>query len=65
MTTETGNRVKLIKTLRDSIPVSIGELGMVWRVTPIGTVRVKWDKGARFDLDPRRDEWEVISNGHK
>ena len=65
MTIEVGDRVKFIGSSRDSIQLSGGDEGTVWRVTPIGTVRVKWDNGARFDLDPSKDEWEVISNGHK
>jgi len=65
VTSEVGDRIKLVNTLRESIPVNRGETGTVWRVTPIGTVRVKWDNGIRFDLDHRKDEWEVISNGHK
>jgi len=65
MTIEIGDRVKFIRSSRENIQVSDGETGIVWRVTLIGTIRVKWDNGARFDLDPRKDEWEVISNGHK
>ena len=65
MTTDVGDRVKFIRSPRENIHLSDGDEGTVWRVTPIGTVRVKWDSGARFDLDPHKDEWEVISNGHK
>jgi hypothetical protein len=65
MTTEAGDRIKLVKVSQPDTPVSSGDTGTVWRVTPIGTVRVKWDSGARFDLNPGKDEWEVISNGHK
>jgi hypothetical protein len=65
MTTEIGDRVKFIKSSRTDIQLSGGDEGTVWRVTPIGTVRVKWDKGARFDLQPGKDEWELVSNGHK
>ena len=65
MTAAVGDRVKFVRSSRENIEVSDGETGMVWRVTPIGIVRVKWDNGARFDLDPQKDEWEVISNGHK
>lgn len=65
MTIEVGDRVKFVRSSRENIQLSHGETGIVWRVTPIGTVRVKWDSGARFDLDPQKDEWEVISNGHK
>ena len=65
MTIEVGDRVKFVGSSRDNIQLSRGDEGTVWRVTPIGTVRVKWDNGARFDLDPNKDEWEVISNGHK
>jgi hypothetical protein len=60
MTIGIGDRVKFIRSSRENIPLSNGDLGTVWRVTPIGTVRVKWDNGARFDLDPSKDEWEVI-----
>lgn len=65
MTIEVGDRIKLLRSSRENIQVSNGETGIVWRVTPIGIVRVKWDNGDSYDLDPRRDEWEVISNGHK
>ena len=65
MTTEVGDRVRFIRSLRENIQLSGGNEGTVWRVTPIGTVRVRWDNGAKFDLDPSKDEWEVISNGHK
>jgi len=65
MIVEVGDRVRFIRSPRENIHLSDGEEGTVWRVTPIGTVRVKWDNGARFDLDPCKDEWEVISNGHK
>jgi hypothetical protein len=65
MTIEVGDRIKLLRSSRENIQVSEGDTGVVWRVTPIGMVRVKWDSGARHDLDPRKDEWEVISNGHK
>ena len=65
MTIGIGDRVKFIKSSRTDIHLSGGDEGTVWRVTPIGTVRVKWDNGARFDLEPSKDDWEVISNGHK
>jgi len=60
MTIEVGDRVKFIRSSRENIQLSDGDVGTVWRVTPIGIVRVKWDNGARFDLDPGKDEWEVI-----
>ena len=65
MTIKVGDRVKFIRSSRENVQLSDGDVGMVWRITPIGTVRVKWDNGARFDLDPGKDAWEVISNGHK
>jgi len=65
MTIGIGDRVKFIESSRADIQLSGGDEGTVWRVTPIGTVRVKWDNGTRFDLDPGKDNWELISNGHK
>ena len=65
MAVDVGDRVKLVETEREDAPVSPGDTGEVWRITPIGTVRVKWDNGSRFDLNPKTDQWEVISNGHK
>ena len=65
MTIKVGDRVKFIRSSQANIELSDGDEGTVWRVTPIGTVRIKWDNGARFDLDPSKDEWEVSSNGHK
>jgi hypothetical protein len=43
--------------------VAPGDTGTIWRVTPIGTVRVVWDNGSKFDLNPKTDQWEVIASG--
>ena len=61
---EVGDRVKFLKTAKENAPVHSGDVGKVWRVTPIGTLRVIWDNGSKFDLDPKSDQWEVMSNGH-
>ena len=58
-----GKRVRLINSGKTSIPVKPGNTGTIWRVTPIGTVRVIWDNGIQFDLDPKTDRWEVLVNG--
>jgi len=58
-----GKRVRLINSRKTSIPVKPGDTGVIWRVTQIGTVRVTWDNGLRFDLDPKTDQWEVLING--
>jgi len=65
MTIEVGDRVKFVRSSRENIQLSDGDEGTVWRVTPIGTARVKWDNGIRLDLDPGKDTWEIVSNGHK
>lgn len=65
MTIDVGDRVKLAQTENEYAPVGPGDTGEVWRVTPIGIIRVKWDNGSKFDLDPESDKWEVISKGHE
>jgi hypothetical protein len=54
-------RVRLISTSKPEVGVKPGDTGVIWRVVPSnGVLRVKWDSGARLDLDPDEDEWEVI-----
>ncbi len=60
-----GDRIELINTSREESPVKPGDTGTVWRVTQRGIVRVKWDDGTRFDLDPQKDRWKVLSNEQK
>ena len=57
-----GDRIELNNTSREESPVAPGDTGTVWRVTQTGIVRVKWDDGTRFDLDPQKDRWKVLSN---
>ena len=62
MSSENGKRIKLINTSKKDSPLKPGDTGTVWRITPIGTRRVIWDNGSKFDLDPKTDQWEVITN---
>lgn len=62
MHSEIGRRIKLVSISKPGSPVSPGDIGTVWRITQVGTVRVTWDNGCRFDLDPRIDQWEVLPN---
>jgi hypothetical protein len=62
MSPENGKRIKVVHVSKPGAPVSPGDRGTIWRTTPIGTVRVAWDKGCSFDLDPRKDRWEVLSD---
>ena len=57
-----GRRIKLIRISKPGTPLSPGDTGTIWRVTPIGTRRIVWDNGSRFDLDPENDQWEVLPN---
>lgn len=60
MSSETGKRIKLVSISKPGSPVSPGDTGTVWRVTQLGTLRVVWDNGCRFDLNPSTDQWEVL-----
>jgi hypothetical protein len=60
---ENGRRIRLVQTSKTNAPVAPGATGTVWRVTQVGTVRVVWDNGSKFDLDPRTDRWEELPNG--
>ena len=44
------------------MPIKPGDTGTVWWLTQIGIVRVLWDVGCRFDLDPETDRWEVLAD---
>ena len=59
---ENGKRVRLISTSKLGTPLKPGDTGTVWRVTPIGTRRVVWDNGSKSDLDPKTDQWEVLTD---
>lgn len=63
MNERTGNRIRLVSISRPDAPVSPGDMGTIWRITPIGTLRVVWDNGSRFDLNPKTDQWEVLPDG--
>jgi hypothetical protein len=63
MNSENGKRIRLIRVSKPNSPVAPGDTGTIWRVTPIGTVRVVWDNGSKFDLNPKTDQWEVIASG--
>ena len=54
---EVGNRIKLVSISKSDSPVGPGDIGTVWRVTQVGTIRVVWDKGFRFDLNQDADQW--------
>jgi hypothetical protein len=60
MSSENGKRIRLVNVSRAGAPVAPGDVGTIWRVTPIGTVRVVWDNGSRFALNPKTDQWEVL-----
>jgi hypothetical protein len=63
MNSENGKRIRLIRASKPNSPVAPGDTGTTWRVTPIGTVRVVWDNGSKFDLNPKTDQLEVIASG--
>ena len=57
-----GQRVKLISTTRTWANVKPGAIGTIWHIVPSnGFLRVKWGDGAKFDLNPREDKWEVLA----
>jgi hypothetical protein len=56
-----GRRIKAVHIAKSGAPVNPGETGTVWRVTQLGGLRVVWDSGARFDLDPKVDKWEELT----
>ncbi len=56
-------RVRLIATCKPETSVKPGDIGTIWHVVPSnGTIRVKWDCGAKLDLNPEQDKWEVIGS---
>jgi len=56
-----GQRVRLISTSRPDAGVKCGDTGIIWHViTCNGIRRVRWDSGARLDLHPEQDKWEVL-----
>jgi len=59
---QVGQRVKLISTSKAWVTVKPGDCGTIWHIVPSnGALRVKWDDGARLDLSPEGDKWEVIA----
>ncbi len=56
-----GGRVRLVATPKQDAGVKPGDAGTVWHVVPSnGVLRVKWDCGAKLDLNPEQDNWEVL-----
>jgi hypothetical protein len=56
-----GQRVRLISAASPNAGAKPGDTGVIWHIVPSnGFLRVKWDSGARLDLNPRKDQWEVI-----
>ena len=56
-----GKRVRLISSSRPAASAKSGDTGTIWHViTQTGISRVKWDNGGKGDLDPEKDEWEVL-----
>ena len=55
-----GERVRLIATPKPDTGVKPVDTGTVWHIVPSnGVRRVKWDCGAKLDLNPEQDQWEV------
>ena len=60
---EVGKRVRLISSSRSDTSIKPGDTGTIWHViTQTGIRRVKWDNGNRGDLDPTKDEWDVLDD---
>jgi hypothetical protein len=59
-----GKRVKLISSTRENLAVRPGDVGVVWRITRIGTWRVLWDNGNRCDLNPKTERWEILDDAN-
>ena len=56
-----GERVRLVATPKQDTGVKPGDAGTVWHIVPSnGVRRVKWDCGAKLDLNPEHDNWEVM-----
>jgi len=52
---EVGQRVRLISTSRPDVGVKCGDIGTIWHIVASnGVRRVRWDNGARLDLNPER-----------
>lgn len=57
-----GQRVRLISTSKPDAGVKRGDTGTIWHIIASnGTKRVRWDNGARLDLHPEEDKWEVLA----
>jgi hypothetical protein len=57
-----GQRVRLISTSKPDAGVKCGDTGTIWHIVASnGTKRVRWDNGARLDLHPEEDKWEVLA----
>jgi len=60
---EVGKRIRLISSSRSDTSMKPGDTGTIWHViTQTGIRRVKWDNGNRGDLDPTKDEWDVLDD---
>lgn len=60
---EVGKRVRLISSSRSDTSMKSGDTGTIWHViTQTGIRRVKWDNGSKGDLDPTKDEWDVLDD---
>jgi hypothetical protein len=58
---EVGQRVRLISTCRPDVGVKCGDTGTIWHIVASnGIRRIRWDNGARLDLNPEKDKWEVL-----
>jgi hypothetical protein len=60
---DVGKRVRLIRCATPHASVKSGDTGTIWRVTQFGIRRIVWDNSCSLDLDPEKDEWEVLPNG--
>jgi hypothetical protein len=60
---DVGKRVRLVRRATPHASVKPGDTGTIWRVTEFGIRRITWDNGCSLDLDPEKDEWEVLPDG--
>ena len=59
---EIGSVIRLLSSSRTNLPVELGDNGVVWGANSSGSYHVLWDNGCQFDLDPKTDRWEVVSD---
>jgi hypothetical protein len=55
-----GKRVRLLSSSKRYIPMSPGDIGIMWHRTESGTWRILLNNGNYYDLDPDTDRWEVL-----